>query len=268
MSVTYKNAPLVELITEIRWGAGALAPNPGPQISFHTVGPAAGSDEELYGHFGALMAEQGFGRSERLAPMGISAPPAQATIRYRPTDTKLASPLFQIGQGVLTANALPPYKSWVEFSPKVRLGIDILFNAHTRANLPLPSVQVAVVRYIDAFPDSLTGGRSVRAFLQEVMGIDLVLPKELLSKATNAAQIEQIVQLALPTSAGRMQLSFAEGRNGNERAIMWDASVGVERAFGPDINAVMQALTEERQIIHDMFRALTKPLHNAMGPIQ
>jgi uncharacterized protein (TIGR04255 family) len=263
MSVTYKNAPLVELIVELRWGSPAAIPNPPQPMVF--FGPTPAADEEMFQHFGALMADKGYGRSERLAPLGIS-PPSQPTIRYRPTNTERQSPLFQLGLGILTANALPPYNGWADFSPIVRVGIDILFAAHKRANVPLPSIQVAVVRYIDAFSDALTGGRSVRAFLRDVMKIDLVLPEELLSKAADIDRIEQIIQLAMPTSAGRLQMAFGEGRNGNERAIMWDASISTERAFGPGIDAVMQSLTAQRQIIHDLFKILTNPLHNAMGP--
>ena len=174
VTVTYKNAPLVELIVELRWGPGAVV---GPlglqQFSF---GIPAAKDEEFYMHFAGLMFEKGYGRFERLVSPPMIAVASQAACRFRPTDPSVASPLFQVGQNVFTANALPPYKSWLDFAPALRIGVVALVEALKRAGVPPPQFTVQVVRYINAFRDNLTGGRSVQTFAKDVLGLALKLP--------------------------------------------------------------------------------------------
>jgi uncharacterized protein (TIGR04255 family) len=265
MSVTYKNAPLVELVAEVRWGSvlPAVAPGqpPFPQFTF----PKA-KDEELFMHFGALAAAMGYARFERLLPPAFPIPPNQVACRFRPTDTDRQSPILQLGPSIFSANALPPYKSWFEFSPIVRTGIDTLLEAHQRAGLSAPRFNTAVVRYIDAFRENLTGGRSVQLFLQEIMGINLTLPKAITSKATDPAAIQPMLKLTVPTALGLFEIAAAEGHHGNDKAILLDMSVLVQREFAIGAEEIMAALTDARQLIHDTFRGLTQPLHSAMEP--
>jgi uncharacterized protein (TIGR04255 family) len=265
MTVTYNRAPLVELIVEVRWATGAVAV-PGSSAPFQVTMPKT-KDEELYMHLGALMSAAGYGRFERLVPPGFPSLPSTPACRFRPTDTAAEAPLFQIGQGLFTANALPPYKSWVEFAPVVKEGIERLLEAHVRAAMTPPEFNLAIVRYIDAFRDELTGGRSVQDFLRDVMGISLTLPRVILDAATDPKAIQPIIQLGVPTQIGPLQITMAEGKHGNDRAIMADMSVQVPRLIGPDVGAAMQALTDGRQIIHDVFRGLTSPIHVVMEPI-
>jgi uncharacterized protein (TIGR04255 family) len=214
------------------------------------------------------MSAAGFGRFERLVPPGFPSLPSTPACRFRPTDPAAEAPLYQIGQGLFTANALPPYKSWVEFAPVAKAGIERLLEAHARAALAPPEFNLAIVRYIDAFRNDLTGGRTVQEFLRDVMGISLTLPHVILDKATDPQAIQPVIQLGVPTTTGRLEMTIAEGKHGNDRAIMVDMSVQVPRSIGSDVTSAMQALTDGRQIIHDVFRGLTAPIHVAMEPLQ
>jgi len=218
-------------------------------------------------HFGALAAAMGYARFERLLPPGFPIPPNQVACRFRPTDLNIQSPIFQLGAGVFSANALPPYKSWVEFAPSVRTGIDTLFQAYQRAGMPAPNFNTVVVRYIDAFRENLTGGRSVQAFLREIMGINIDLPTAITSKAADPAEIQPLLKLIVPTALGPLEITAAEGHHGNDKAIMLDMSVLVQHEFAAGAQEVMAALTDARQLIHDTFRGLTQPLHMAMEPV-
>jgi uncharacterized protein (TIGR04255 family) len=266
MTVTYGNAPLVELIAEVRWGAGGVTSQAGPPQAFQIAIPKT-KDEELYMHLGALMSVAGYGRFERLIPPGFPSLPGQPACRFRPTDAVQPAPLYQVGNGVFTANALPPYRSWVEFHPVVAAGIDSLLEAHKRAAITPPDFNAVIVRYINAFRDNLTGGRTLQAFLREVLGIELTIPQAISSKATDPQAIKPVIQLAIPTAIGQLETTFAEGMHGNDRAIMADMAVQIPRQMGSDVHAVMQALSEGRQIIHDVFRGLTVPIHFAMEPM-
>jgi uncharacterized protein (TIGR04255 family) len=268
MSVTYKNAPLVELIAELRWGGSTpIAQAPDQPVVFRLALPGT-KDEEMYMHLSAIMSRGGYSRLERLLPPGVPLPPTQVACRFRPSDPSDQSPLFQVGPCVFTANALPPYKSWASFAPEVEKGISWLFEAHDRAGLKRPALNLAMTRYIDAFDARLTGGRDVHSFLREVMGLQVLLPPALRELATDTAKIVPTLQFMVPASVGQVRISFAEGNKGNEAAIMMDTTVVIQREIGPDVKRAIAALTEGRQVIHDLFLKLTAPIHELMEPIQ
>lgn len=265
MSVTFKKAPLVELIAELRWGPGSEPATPDNQSV--VIALPSSKDEETYMQFGAVISSAGYGRFERVMPPGVPIPFGQVAVRCRPTDSKQQSPLFQLGHGVFSANALPPYKSWDEFSPFVRTGIDGLFQAFDLAARPRPEFSIALIRYIDAFRDDLSGGRDIRTFLRDVLGLDILLPDAIMSKATDPSEIVPSLQVVVPTAVGRLEMKFAEGRQGNERAIIMDTSVLVERDIGNNADRAVAALSDGRLLIHELFLSLTSSIHDVMEPI-
>lgn len=268
MSVTYQNAPLVELIAELRWtmpGAQQSAPQAQPGILLAL--PQART-EELFMHLAALMSTEGYGRFERTFPPGLPIPANQVACRFRPSDPDSQSPLFQVGPTVFTANALPPYESWSKFSPLVKRGMTLLLQAFERSKSEIPSFDTALIRYIDAFRDDLTDGRSLSEFLREVMRLELVLPRAILTRATAPADIEPLIRLAIPTAIGRLELTFAEGKHGNDRAIIMDCSILMQRNMGNDVDRVLEAFSEGRLLIHELFRGLTEPIHEKMEPLE
>ena len=179
MSVTYKKAPLVELIAEVRWGPVGDRTLKSPQRTLRISLPHP-ADDDIFMHYGVVVAQKGYGRFERLIPPGVPLPFTSPACRFRPTDVNKQSPLFQIGKGIFTANALPPaYQSWQTFSPFVRTGLESLYEAYRRAGQPVPEISEVLIRYIDAFSHELTGGRDLADFLAEVMGIELSLPSSI-----------------------------------------------------------------------------------------
>ena len=266
MSVTYNKAPLVELIAELWWGDGIATPQQQNQPQTIRLSIPQTKDEEICMHFGAILSAAGYGRFERTTPPGMLVPPNQVVVRCRPNDPNKQSPLFQLGGGIFTANALPPYKSWVDFKPIIGQGIASVLEAYQKAGQSPPGFSAALVRYIDAFRDDLTGGRDVRTFLREVMNIDLSLPDAITSISAEQSTIVPTLQLDIPSSTGRVGINFLKGRYGNDKAILMETSILIERAMGADTTAALDALTEGRQIVHDLFRGLTAPIHDAMEP--
>jgi uncharacterized protein (TIGR04255 family) len=276
VSVTYKNAPLVELVAEVRWDPPPLAAGAAPGVAGTPAGSHSSQmwhafsgpkDEEVFVHFGALMSSAGYGRAERMIPPGIPVLAFQPAARYRPTDPDDQATLFQLGRSVFSANALPPYKSWQDFGPVVAKGLGIVVDTYKKAALPPPEFHTALLRYIDAFRDDLTGGRTALPFLREVLGLNLALPEALVSLSSDPAHIQPLIRLMMPTAIGRLETTFADGLKGNERAVIWDTTVTIESSFGSDVKVVMKALTDARLVIHNLFRGLTAPIHAAMQPI-
>lgn len=265
MPITYKKPPLVELVAELRWGTGPQSAAPNNQSI--VIALPSSKDEETYMQFGASMSAAGYGRFERVMPPGIPISYGQVAVRCRPSDSKKQAPLFQLGHGVFTANALPPYKSWDDFSPIVRTGIDNLFESFDAAARPRPEFNIAMIRYIDAFRDELTGGRDIRTFLRDVIGIDILLPDAIMSKATDPADIAPTLQVVVPTAVGRLEMTFSEGKHGNDRAIIMDTNVLIERAIGSSVDKAVAALSDGRLLIHELFLSLTSSISDLMEPI-
>lgn len=265
MSVTYKNPPLVELIAEVRWGPVGDTAAMGPKsLRISLPHPL---DEDIFMHYGVVIAQKGYGRFERLIPPGTPVPMTTAACRFRPTDTTQQSPLFQVGKGVFTANALPPnYQDWDTFKPVVRLGLESLFEAYTRAGQPAPQISEVLLRYINVFSSELTGGRELTEFLAEVMGIKLSVPTSISSLTKAGTSVQQVIQLEQQIDLGLLSLTIGPAVKANETAVLLDTSILVQREIGADIDAALNALTEARQVNHELFRALAKPLHNLMGP--
>lgn len=265
MSVHYTKAPLVELIAELRWGPSLPAVEPNKFASVAVTLPRA-KDEEVFMNFGMLLAQKGYGRLERLAPAGMPLPPQFIACRFRPTDPNQQSPLFQIGKGIFSANAVPPnYQSWEAFSPVVRQGIETLIEAHQRAAEAPPDITQALVRYIDVFSDELTGGRTVSAFMREVLGVDVAFPKAISCIAK--AEVEPVIQFSVPVELGILSMTIGGGTQGADTLPMLDTSLLIQRSIGADADQAVKALTDGRGVIHDLFRELTAPIHEAMRPL-
>ena len=266
MSVTYKNAPLVELIAELRWGPLSESIPPGRRSPIRISLPHP-ADEDIFLHYAAVIAQKGYGRVERLIPPGTPVPMSMPACRFRPTEADKSSPLFQIGKGVFTANGLPPdYQSWNTFAPVVRVGLDSLFEAYRRAHQSSPKINEALIRYIDVFNKDLTGGRDAADFLSEIIGVRLDLPMSITSLAKSASSAQNTIRLEQEVDVGLMTITFAPATKDNEDAVLLDTSILMQREIGDDMDAAISALTEARGVIHNLFLALTTSLHDAMGP--
>lgn len=266
MSIQYKKPPLVELIAELRWGPSLPAVHPNKAATVAVTLPRA-QDDEVFMNFGMLVAQKGYGRLERLAPAGMPLPPQMIACRFRPTDTNQQSPLFQIGKGIFTANAVPPnYQSWEAFCPIVRDGVEMLIEAHQRTGEPPPDINQALVRYIDVFNEELTGGRSVSEFMSEVLGIQVTLPKAITS--LTKAKVEPLIQFSVPVELGLLSMTVGGATQGADVMPLLDTSLMIQRPIGANVEQALKALSDGRGVIHDLFRGLTTKIHEAMRPIK
>ena len=177
MTTTFQNAPLVEIIAEVRWSDPSAVSAPGTPFGISMPGTVANDDFLM--RFGGLAYASGFKQSERLIPPGFPVPVGQVSHRYRPADDHpdelTKSAMWQIGPGVFAANGVPPYKSWTEFRPLVEKGIAALVETRPEAVRSSPFSHVSL-RYIDAFTERFTEGISAEAFLSEKLGLGFSIP--------------------------------------------------------------------------------------------
>lgn len=261
---TFANAPLVEIIAELRWLESSATNPTGAPFSLAMPGNVA--IEDLFMRFGGLAFAHGYTRNERLMPLGMPVPVGQVCYRYRPDeanqDELFRSSLLQIGPGVFSANATPPYKSWKEFRTHVERGVQDLVHARGAAQNSFTHVSL---RYIDCFTEKFLQGMSHERFLNEMLGFALAPPSYFKDKLQGNAAIETGVQFSFPLNNGALLHLIAHPGSGPAgEGILLTTSIGFAGETAPSADAVMAKLDEAQQIIHDAFLAMTEKLKPLM----
>jgi uncharacterized protein (TIGR04255 family) len=268
MSTIFGNAPLVEIIAELRWGEAPqiVTDTPGRIVQLPTLTVNSTRVEEFFMRFGGEIYQLGFNSAERIVPAGFPLIPFQPVYRYRKGGGSSSPELFQVGSGLFSANAIPPYKSWDSFVPILERGIDALLRARDEADRATPFAGVSL-RYIDAFGSEFTEGRSVGAFLTEVLGISIGLPPAISKHIRPGDSVKPLIHLSVPLSNNMvMNLRVAEGLVNNVSAIILDTTVAATTEVSAERLLVMDALNSAHSVIHETFMALTEAIHPLMKP--
>lgn len=265
MSRTFKKPPLVELTAELRWG-GSRPHGPHWGGMSQEEAKAHFDSEELFNRFAVTVAGGGFTRVERLLPPGVVANPAQAVYRYKSLDEEAKSVVFQLGSGVLTVNASPPYKSWQTFEPRVVQAIGMLEQAFQEGGNSLPTFDAVVVRYIDAFGEEMTEGRTALDFISNVLGFTIELPSSVQAVCSDGAAILPKLQFQCPIEGGILSLSLAHGLINKASAVVLDMAVVLPGPHGADADSAIGALRKARQVLHNIFVGMTEKLAPIMQP--
>lgn len=256
----FENPPLVEIVAEVKWGSASVTlPIPG----LNPGAPAENTSDELYSRFESAIAEKGYTGVERLVPQGVPTSSHQPVYRYkkRAIGQDLEQTLYQLGPGILSIHAMPPYKNWATFRPVLKVGMDALSQARSDPNQPFVSV---ILRYIDVFNDTLMRGQSLSRFVESVFGISVALPETITKRCTNPDTIKSALQVNVPTQSGdTIAVAIFEGRAGPHAGLVMDTAVS--RPGETPVTAVMTVFEEEHQIIHDMFFDMTHSIHPQMG---
>src|SRR5262245_7349847 len=119
-NISFKKAPVVELVAELRW-----APSGDDALPAGNVTLAFGNQaEEFFQRFGNSVAKLNFTQTEKLIPAGL--PPPWHHVAWRSRNPNDVNKLLQVGAGIFSANALQPYRRWREFEPTIELGVKAL----------------------------------------------------------------------------------------------------------------------------------------------
>jgi len=266
MTKTVEQAPLVEIITEVRWHSKVGDPvSTGDQVQFGpSIVPAqdATQMEEFFMRFGAKVGHKGFARAERLLPPGIPYFANQPVYRFRMSDDQ--SVIYQVGAGIFTTNGVPPYVSWKKFCPMVEAGIEALL-ASREADRSEEFVSVSV-RYIDAFGPKLTGGLDPATFIREKLGFEVGLPVGLTRYLRENGQFLPSCRFQVPMiDSMLMTVAVGDGQANGTQAIILDSTVITTASTKPSLDAVMAALNSAQKALHDMFFDITKSIQGEMG---
>lgn len=154
-----------------------------------------------------------------------------------------------------------------EFSPHVETGIEALLLARDDSDKDAPFNPVSL-RYIDAFPPTLTGGRDTAAFLSEVLKIEVILPPILAKYSRVDQQPKPFVIVTIPLSDGTLRLNAGDAIIAGTSAIILDMTFSTVHPVDPNRSAVMNSLNNAHSIIQSIFLQLTEPIRDLMQPEQ
>ncbi|MGE8361879.1 TIGR04255 family protein [Pseudomonas sp.] len=263
MTISFDNAPLVELIVELRWGPASVFP-PQLQAGVALQGFFSAGDpnrlEEFYMRFGGECYAKGLQRTERLTPAGFPQLPGQAAVRYKSGEPK-ANKLLQVGPGVFTANAIPPYEGWELFLPYLNSGFESLIAARDDSE-KRENFHTITVRYINAFGKYYLEKFTQVEMLKE-LGFKIQLPEAIQGQLVEDAQSVSVLNVSSKTQdGGRVTLTAGSGQTGNDKAVLFDLAMSYE---GVAIDQVIQKVTDAHNMLEEIFVKSTKPLHGLMG---
>jgi uncharacterized protein (TIGR04255 family) len=269
MKERFDNPPLLEIIAELRWDLPSVVSHPG--IPTPVLPPLSQSLESDIDGFSKQIATLGFQNIERMVPPGFPWMTGNPVFRYTHSsqgqdvqETLKSSTIFQIGAGVFTANAVPPYTSWDDFEPLVRHGVEAMLSMEFSSGRP--KAFAPSLRYVDAFDAELTQGKPMRDFLDDVMGLSIKLPESIRSRSSSSDTEVPLVHVVMPLEFGKLMLQFLDGMVNSRRVYILDMSVHFDNFDRSDVAGIMEAFSSARDVIHEVFVGLTKPIHGLMKP--
>jgi uncharacterized protein (TIGR04255 family) len=260
---TFQNAPLVEMVAELRWQIPQVAATDqaGNPVQLPIV-LADNAMTALFHRTTSAVSKRGFDRLEQLAAPGSSMPVLLPQMMYRYRRTDEVPVLAQVGPGMFSVNALPPYKSWKEFQPHLEGGVEGLLEALTDK----PELTVSL-RYIDAFRHDLTSNHDAKAFATEVLGFRLDLPPTLQACLTEGAQARMSFQVMLPVPGMSMTITVSDGQLGTDPVVLMNTDVRLENALPSDKTAILSALDKAHDLIHGTFMDMTRSIRDKLQPV-
>ena len=265
MKISFENAPLVEVIAELRWGLPELSTQPAAGTSIQITAPST-SDEGFFTLFSTEIAAEGFRMAERLVPAGFPAFPFQPVYRFRRVTPDAGSTLYQLGANIFSAHATPPYRSWHEFEPVLTYGIEALLKTRDDQH-KATDFSTASLRYINAFGDQLIQNKPAAQFMSEILGISIALPEPLRRVLDPNIPIEPNMRLTFATTNGyQMVLSIANGFVNQRAALIMDSTVRSSNPIPPKKDDILGVFNAAHSILHDSFVDMTTKIHDLMKP--
>jgi len=269
MGLSFRKAPLVEIIAELRWQPSypslpipqQLGAQPAPLLFLGT-----NQLENFLHRFGSEVYSRGFQRTERLIPGGIPFWQGQAVSRFKATAPE-TNILYQIGVGLFSANGTPPYRSFETFAPVVENGVDALLKSREEKEQSTPFNPVSL-RYIDAFGPDLTGGRDATSFLADVLGIHISLPEATGKYALPGKPPKPFLMFAIPVTNGTLQINTGEAVVAGRTVVLLDMTFATQTPVSPSKVAIMESLNQAHSVIHDVFMNMSEPVRSLMEPEQ
>lgn len=266
MSESVENAPVIEVIAELRWRPLAvpegLFSGPGPKM---IPPPLGGRTHEFFGRLSDRMCALGYTKTTRLVPEPFPMLVQQPVLRFEAPENGRPKSLYHVGPGLFSANAVPPYESWSSaFSATVARGVEALLATRDAAEKDV-LFEGVTLRYLDAFGPVLTEGRDSLDFIREVLGISVDLPAALTQHLHDGATWKPFLQFHLPVGDGLvMSIAIGDGFANDQPTVLMDWSLSCSYPVKPDAAEVMNVLNHAHDLIYRSWKEMMKPISHLM----
>lgn len=258
----YANAPLIEVIAELRWDLIGLASMPGAGIDplFEILRP----------RISERLASLGFNSVERVSPeqVPIEFVGGAPVFRFRQGPNQW--PLHQLGPGLFTSNIVPPYDGWQAFRGVISAGHAALIDSLPTGVSDLKGLKPKLT-YIDGF----TGKHEYSPasnFVANQLNIGFSLPEALLSDSAAAERdIQSTFNLSFALKsppAARLSVACAQGLKDGNNALLMELNTIATSAFAAtNADDLLSWMDAAHVMLHDAFEHLTSDsLKKVMGP--
>lgn len=246
---TFRNAPLVEIIAEVRWSISAVKSIPNGGIDpFY---------ESLRSALGESLGQEGFRTVIDTVPSDVPREflAGQVTTQYRLAANQW--PLYQLGPGIFTANITQGYTGWESFRGHLERGIEHLLRAHPAPKVFL--IQSLKLIAIDAYTNK-HGYSSYSDFSRKLLPLGGVLKQGFIEEfATNSESMTVRSESVFPLramSGSFARISIADGRKDDGPALLVHTTVEVNREFRPEALELQKWFDEAHAQHREMFRRL------------
>jgi uncharacterized protein (TIGR04255 family) len=268
-TITFENAPLVELVVEVRWPVKSVKLPNGMNIITDT---SAIFDQWYKGLLEELQ-KAGYSSMERIVPQEMLPIAQQPVFRFTKAGEKF--PLVQFGYGVFTVNAGPPsYVSWENLRPEVERNIGLLLSMMPK-EAGVESFEHVSLRYIDSFEEKHRDGQSNYAFIRDILGVKVNLPQGLVDYADDIDNVTPTIAMRLPvkgTTGSTIMFQAAAGRIGQQPDLssIIDMTFAVANKTQAKVHEVLSVLDNAHTVLHDWFMKITKDerLTASMAPLK
>jgi hypothetical protein len=261
MAITFERAPLLEVITELKWGAASVLPQTLLQgQSFNIDLETTSKSEDFFMHFGAECSRLGLQRAERIVPHGFPLLPGNVVYRFRSGSSEHNS-LLQVGPGVFTANGVPPNYSWDGYRSFLDLGLQALLLSRSEAEAGVPFTYS--LRFLNGFGSDFRKGNSKLGFLK-TLGFTANLPNKLAEVAKDSHDAALTMRFSTNTSdGGSVFVSITDGAK--DGGLIQVIELGLTYSkVAASRDEVLKVTDASHALIEQIFLDMTQEYHGIM----
>jgi len=245
-----KNAPLVEVIVEVRWAPKEPQPSRGFDLNYNLlVGKLSEVFRDKYPEYEALPNLE--------VPARLAA--ENHLVQHRLRASKEGWPLIQVGPTVFTINQTEEYDWDNEFRQRAIQDVERFFEAYPKREEM--AVQSVLLRYIDAIKFDWAE-KSLWEFLREELHSALVLPDALYADTGVDPKPEALdfrASFRCDSPAGKVHLRLASGQSRGEKALILETMVESAGDNVPELPSRFEPwIDDAHRITSDWFKRLTK----------
>lgn len=250
MLESFSNAPLIELIAEVRWAqAEPISPSEDDVNMF--IGPSAFLQQANVG-FAAL----GYSQVERLAPMGMDLED-EPLLRYMNPKDPDSSVIYRLGESGFSVSAIPPYRTWEDFQPRLIEGLEIIIGALEATGGPAEFTRVNL-NYVDAFGPEFWKSTGRFEFLTQGLGFTVTQPQAISQRLKSGEMSSAWLDYRGTTLDGdRVQIKAGLGTVLNVQSVIMDTAVSHREPVPRTVSDVSRVLNVAHTFIHDTFSEIT-----------